>query len=100
VDLCSALGTADRTLRDGLERKLNQMFPSYLPLYSMVSFTAMPYAQAVSINRDRQAALAALAGSVAGRESWDDPYTEARIAEFAQSSGLTQMEPACNPAMS
>jgi kynurenine 3-monooxygenase len=102
VDLCSALGTEERTLRDGLERKLNQLFPSYLPLYSMISFTRMPYAQAVQIDRHRQGALDGLAALVADRESWDEPATEALIAEYARSTGLieTAVEAACSPALS
>jgi kynurenine 3-monooxygenase len=102
VDLCSALGTEERTLRDGLERRLNHMFPSYVPLYSMVSFTCMPYAQAVQIDRDRHRSLDGLAALVADRESWDDPATEALIAEYARSTGLIQTttDSACSPALS
>jgi kynurenine 3-monooxygenase len=102
LDLCSALGTQKRTLHDRLERKLNQLDPSYLPLYSMVSFTRMPYAQAVRIDRDRQPALDTLATLLGGDESWDDPAGEARIAALAQRAGLTQIlvELACSPARS
>ena len=39
-------------LRKTLERKVNQMYPTqYLPLYTMIAFSCMPYVEALQIDR-------------------------------------------------
>lgn len=42
-------------LLKAVERKVNQMYPDdYQPLYSMITFTTMPYAEALRIDREQR----------------------------------------------
>jgi kynurenine 3-monooxygenase len=92
IDLCEAIGSLERTLKDRIERKLNRMYAeSYIPLYSMVAFTNMPYATAVQIHQDRSVFIDALIKLPAVRENLDAPETEAFIANFMRSAGLLTM---------
>jgi kynurenine 3-monooxygenase len=89
IELCAALGSPERTLRDSLERKLNRMYRrQYLPLYSMVAFTDMPYAEAVRIDRDRQPLLERLTTVVGDRDDLDDPDVERLIDRTMQTAGV------------
>jgi kynurenine 3-monooxygenase len=51
---------ADRSfqLRKAVERRVNELLPArYMPLYSMISFTLMPYADALQVSREQNAMI-------------------------------------------
>jgi kynurenine 3-monooxygenase len=87
IDLYKAIGSPERTLRDRIERKLNQMYgEDYMSLYSMVSFTNMPYTTAVQIDQNHSVFIDTLVKLPAIQENLDAPETEALIANLMQSA--------------
>jgi len=49
-------GTRTFLLKKEIERKLNEAYPEkYLDLYSMISFTQMPYTEALRVDREQRA---------------------------------------------
>lgn len=47
------MGDPEFLLRKKIERRINELFPDrYLPLYSLISFTSVPYVEA--LRRDRE----------------------------------------------
>lgn len=57
IEIRDLVGTPEFLLRKAIERKVNQMYPDeYLPLYSMIAFSCMPYLEALQIDR-RQSSL-------------------------------------------
>jgi kynurenine 3-monooxygenase len=56
VELRDLVGTPDFLLRKEVERKLNEAYPEkYKDLYSMITFTCMPYTEALRIDREQRA---------------------------------------------
>lgn len=56
VELRDLVGTPDFLLRKEVERKLNEAYPDkYKDLYSMITFTCMPYTEALRIDREQRA---------------------------------------------
>jgi kynurenine 3-monooxygenase len=48
VELRDLVGDSQFLLRKSVERKVNQMYPEkYVPLYSMIAFSSMPYCEAL-----------------------------------------------------
>lgn len=55
-ELRDHVGTPKFLLKKEIERKLNDAYPEkYLDLYSMISFTQMPYTEALRVDREQQA---------------------------------------------
>jgi kynurenine 3-monooxygenase len=55
-ELRDLVGNPGFLLRKKIERKLNQVCPEkYLDLYSMISFTQMPYTEALRLDREQRA---------------------------------------------
>lgn len=55
VELRDLVGTPDFLLRKEVERKLNEAYPEkYKDLYSMITFTCMPYTEALRIDREQR----------------------------------------------
>jgi kynurenine 3-monooxygenase len=56
VELRDLVGTPDFLLRKEVERRLNEAYPEkYKDLYSMITFTCMPYTEALRIDREQRA---------------------------------------------
>jgi kynurenine 3-monooxygenase len=56
VELRDRLADPRFLLRKAVERRLEQLYPSnFVPLYSMVTFTCTPYAEALRIERSQRA---------------------------------------------
>jgi kynurenine 3-monooxygenase len=55
-ELRDLVGNSKFLMRKEIERKLNQAYPdSYRDLYSMISFTCMPYSEALRLDRGQRA---------------------------------------------
>ncbi len=55
LELRDMVGNPEFLLRKRIERKFNQIYPEhYQDLYSMVTFTGMPYIEALRINREQR----------------------------------------------
>jgi kynurenine 3-monooxygenase len=55
-ELRDHVGTPTFLLKKEIERKLNEAYPEkYLDLYSMISFTQMPYTEALRVDREQRA---------------------------------------------
>ena len=53
-ELQELVGDATFLLRKRIERQINQLYPERYPLYSMISFTDLPYAEARRIDREQR----------------------------------------------
>lgn len=63
TELRDLVGHPDFLLRKEIERKLNQTRPGeYTDLYSMISFTCMPYTEALRLDRERRVIVDRLLG--------------------------------------
>ena len=55
-ELRDHVGTPNFLLRKKIERRINEAYPEkYLDLYSMISFTQMPYTEALRVDREQRA---------------------------------------------
>lgn len=55
-ELRDHVGTPTFLLKKEIERKINETYPEkYLDLYSMISFTQMPYTEALRVDREQRA---------------------------------------------
>jgi kynurenine 3-monooxygenase len=55
IELRDLVGTPGFLLRKEIERKINQAYPEkYKDLYSMVTFTCMPYTEALRVDREQR----------------------------------------------
>jgi kynurenine 3-monooxygenase len=55
VELRDLVGTPGFLLRKEIERKINQAYPEkYKDLYSMITFTCMPYTEALRVDREQR----------------------------------------------
>lgn len=73
---------ADRRflLRKKIEAKIHEMFgDAYLPLYSMVTFSHLPYAEALAKGREHDALMERIMGVEGIEERWHTPAGEALL---------------------
>jgi kynurenine 3-monooxygenase len=58
IELRDLVGTPGFLLRKEIERKINQVYPEkYKDLYSMITFTCMPYTEALRVDREQRTAV-------------------------------------------
>ena len=77
AEIRDLLGDPKFLLRKALERKMNQLFPDrYLPLYSMIAFTTMPYVEALRIEREQRSTIDYLMNTPDIDEKWDSREVE------------------------
>jgi kynurenine 3-monooxygenase len=58
IELRDHVADSSFQLRKVVERRVNELFPAqYMPLYSMISFTLMPYADALRVSREQDAMI-------------------------------------------
>lgn len=63
IELRDLVGTPDFLLRKEIERKINQAYPEkYKDLYSMITFTCMPYTEALRVDREQRTMVDQLMG--------------------------------------
>ena len=52
------MGDPHFLLRKRIERRINELFPDrYIPLYALISFTNVPYAEALRQDREQRALI-------------------------------------------
>jgi len=58
IELRDLVGDRKFLLKKEIERKINRMYPEkYKDLYSMITFSCMPYAEALSVDRQQRAII-------------------------------------------
>lgn len=79
-------------LRKKIEGKIHALFgDAYLPLYSMVTFSHLPYAEALRKGREHDALMERIMGVEGIEERWDTPEGEALLrAEVEQALAHAQ----------
>jgi kynurenine 3-monooxygenase len=83
VEIRDLLGDPKFLLRKALERKLNQLFPDrYLPLYTMIAFTTMPYVEALRIEREQRSMIDYLMNTPDIDQNWDSREVENIMAQL------------------
>ena len=83
VEIRDLLGDPKFLLRKALERKMNQLFPDrYLPLYSMIAFTTMPYVEALRIEREQRSLIDYLMNTPDIDQNWDSKEVENIMAQL------------------
>jgi kynurenine 3-monooxygenase len=89
VEIRDLLGDSRFLLRKALERKINQMFPDrYMPLYSMIAFTCMPYVEALRIDREQRSMIDYLMNTPAIETNWDSKEVENLITQVMTPVGV------------
>jgi len=89
VEIRDSIGDPKFLLRKALERKINQMFPDrYLPLYSMIAFTCMPYVEALRIDREQRSMIDYLMNTPEIGANWDSKEVETLITQLVNPVGV------------
>ena len=89
VEIRDLLDDPKFLLRKALERKINQMFPDrYMPLYTMIAFTCMPYVEALRIDREQRSMIDYLMNTPAIEENWDSKEVENLISQLVSPVGV------------
>ena len=81
-------------LQKDIERQIHAWYPDYLPLYSMVSFSQTPYAQALAYGKAQDALLATILDHPAMKEGWDTPEMHSIIREKVEAFLAERKHPA------
>lgn len=83
AEIRDQLADPEFLLRRAVERKVNQMYPDdYQPLYSMITFTCMPYAEALRADREQRELIDKLMRLEGLGRNLEGPETEAAIDEL------------------
>jgi kynurenine 3-monooxygenase len=83
IEIRDELADPTFLLRKAIERKVNQLYPErYLPLYSMIAFSDMPYAEALRIDREQRTLIDRLMSVKGIEDKWDGAEVEHLIAEL------------------
>ena len=89
VEIRDLLGDPKFLLRKALERKINQMFPDrYLPLYSMIAFTCIPYVEALRIDREQRSMIDYLMNTPEIQANLDSKEVENLITQLVNPVGV------------
>jgi kynurenine 3-monooxygenase len=95
TELHDLVGTPRFLLRKRIERKLNQLYPSdYKDLYSMISFTCLPYIEALQIDRKQRAIVDRLMQVAGSENDLDSPEMEHMMAELMAVASTRQQSAA------
>ncbi|MBW4575132.1 MAG: FAD-dependent monooxygenase [Aphanothece sp. CMT-3BRIN-NPC111] len=80
IEIRDLVGNPEFQLRKKIERKLNRMYPTrYIPLYSLIAFTHIPYADALRIEQQQRLIVDELIQIKGIAEKIDDLEIEIRI---------------------
>ena len=99
VEIRDLVGQPQFLLRKQIERKLNQLAPEhYASLYSMITFSCMPYTEALRIDREQSALVDRIMTIEGIQDNLDSPETESllkgwlvKVREEALLSGTGQL---------
>ena len=85
-ELSSAVADPLFAVRKHLEQKVGRMFPDrFVPLYTRVAFTTLPYSEAMRVSEEQDALLAGLMTIPGIAEKWDSPEVEGAIRRAMES---------------
>lgn len=80
IEIRDLVGNPEFQLRKKIERKINRMYPTrYIPLYSLIAFTHIPYAEALRIEQEQRLIVDELIQIKGIAEKFDDLETEITI---------------------
>jgi kynurenine 3-monooxygenase len=80
IEMRDHVGDPKFLLRKKIEAKISDMYgEAYLPLYSMVTFTHMPYSEAIAKGRDHDAFMKRIMAIDGIESKWDSPEVEDAI---------------------
>jgi len=80
IELRDLVGDPVFLLRKEIERKINQMHPDkYKDLYSMITFTSMPYTEALRTDREHRTIVDRIMSVVDVRDKLNSPEVESLI---------------------
>lgn len=86
VELRDLVGDPIFILRKEIERKINQMYPDrYKDLYSMITFTCMPYTEALRIGREQHSIVDRIMDFESIHENLNSPEVETLINHWMNS---------------
>jgi kynurenine 3-monooxygenase len=98
IEIRDLLGDPTFLLRKTLERKVNQMYPTqYLPLYTMIAFSCMPYVEALRIDRRQHLIIDQLMSVDGIGSKVDSTEVEALIHKLMLSALESSPPPAAEP---
>ncbi len=87
VELRDLVGDPQFLLRKQIERKLNQLSPEhYAPLYSMITFSCLPYTEALRAERAQRALVDRVMGIEGIQDKLDSPEIEGLIGGWLRQS--------------
>lgn len=81
-ELRDFVGASEFLLRKELERWVNVLYPNYKSLYELVSFTNVPYAEAMRQDREQRALVDQLLAIPGIRQNRDAPEVRAMVDQF------------------
>lgn len=85
VELRELVGNPRFLLRKKIERRINHIFPDkFQDLYSMISFTCLPYTEALRISRQQDSLTERLLGVEGIEKKLDDQQADRLIEEMIQ----------------
>jgi kynurenine 3-monooxygenase len=80
IEMRDLVGHPDFLLRKKIEARFNQKYPDkWLPLYSMVTFSELPYSAAMLTGKKQDAIMDKVMSMPGIEEKWDTPQTEELI---------------------
>ncbi|HEU4412119.1 MAG TPA: NAD(P)/FAD-dependent oxidoreductase [Polyangiaceae bacterium] len=83
VELRDRVGDPEFLRRKRIERRLGEQFPGkFFPMYSMIAFSDVPYAEAKRIGEEQDALVDRLAAIEDVEENWDGEAVRRQLAGF------------------
>lgn len=89
VEMSSKTANSKFLLQKKIEKKFSEKYPEkWLPLYSRVTFSDRPYAEALAIGDNQRAIMEKVMRMKEIEEKWDSKEVEAKILEYINKSEL------------
>ena len=89
IELSERVGDPRFLLQKEIERKIHQMYPErFVPLYSMVAFGHLPYAEVQEIARAQEEVVRRIMAAERIEERWRTPEAEALVDQALQAAPL------------
>jgi kynurenine 3-monooxygenase len=87
IEIRDLVGDPQFLLRKQIERKLNQLSPErYASLYSMITFTCLPYTEARRIDREQSVLVDKIMNIEGIEDKLDDPDIESLLGDWLRKS--------------
>ena len=85
IEMRDLVGDKDFLLRKKIEKKISEKHPAkWLPLYSQVTFSHIPYSEALSNGKRQERIMDCIMAKPNIYEIWDSPEIEKEILEMAE----------------